>query len=34
MRRALFMLPASALTACATPREACINDATRDVRII
>lgn len=34
MRPALFMIPLLALTACATPREACINDAIREVRIL
>ena len=34
MRPALFIVPLLALTACATPREACINDALRDVRIM
>lgn len=33
MRPALLMIPVLALAACATPREACINDALRDVRI-
>lgn len=33
MRRALFLLPL-ALAACATPREACINDATRELRVL
>ncbi len=34
MRRAIFILPLLVLVACATPREACINDAVRDVRIL
>ncbi|WP_439156474.1 hypothetical protein [Yoonia sp.] len=34
MRPALLMIPLLALAACATPREACINDALRDVRIL
>lgn len=34
MRRALVILPLLALTACATPREKCIADANRDLRII
>ncbi|WP_296423150.1 hypothetical protein [Yoonia sp.] len=34
MRRAIFILPLLVLVACATPREACINDAIRDVRIL
>ncbi|MCG3266964.1 hypothetical protein [Yoonia sp. I 8.24] len=34
MRRALFILPLIALTACATPREQCINDANREVRVL
>lgn len=32
MRFAAALLPLLALAACATPREACINDATRDLR--
>ena len=34
MRPAFYLIPLLALTACATPREACINDALRDKRII
>lgn len=34
MRPALLMIPLIALTACATPRESCINDASRQVRIL
>ncbi|MDO6588902.1 hypothetical protein DS901_14065 [Loktanella sp. D2R18] len=34
MRPALFILPLIALTACATPREQCINDANREVRVL
>jgi hypothetical protein len=34
MRPALLMLPLAALAACATPREQCINDATRDGRVL
>lgn len=35
MRTALLMLPLlAALAACATPREQCINDATRDSRVL
>ena len=34
MRPALFILPVLALTACATPREQCINNVTRDLRIL
>lgn len=34
MRFALYMIPLLALTACATPREACINNAMRDLRIL
>lgn len=34
MRPTLLMIPLLALAACATPREACINDAMRDVRIL
>jgi len=33
MRRALLLLPL-ALAACSTPREACINDATRELRVL
>lgn len=33
MRPALLMIPLLALAACATPRDSCINDALRDVRI-
>jgi len=33
MRRVLLLLPL-ALAACATPREACINDATRELRVL
>ena len=34
MRYALFALPILALTACATPQEACINDVARELRTI
>jgi hypothetical protein len=34
MRPALIILPLVALAACATPREQCIADATRDTRIL
>ncbi len=34
MRPAFIILPLVALTACATPREECIRDVTRDARII
>ena len=34
MRATLFLLPIVALTACATPREQCINDATRETRVL
>ena len=34
MRAALLMLPLVVLAACATPREQCINDATRDLRVL
>lgn len=34
MRPALIILPLVALAACATPREECIGDATRDTRIL
>lgn len=34
MRPALIILPLVALTACATPREECISDATRDTRVL
>lgn len=34
MRFALFMLPLAVLTACATPREQCINQVSRDTRIL
>ena len=34
MRTAFLMLPLVALAACATPREQCINDASRDTRIL
>jgi hypothetical protein len=34
MRPALIVLPLVALTACATPREQCINDVTRETRIL
>lgn len=33
MRPALIILPLVALAACATPREQCINDVTRDTRV-
>ncbi len=34
MRTALILLPLAALAACATPREQCINEATRDTRVL
>ena len=34
MRLALFVLPFAVLTACATPREQCISEVTRDTRIL
>lgn len=34
MRPALIILPLMALTACATPREQCISDVTRDTRVL
>jgi hypothetical protein len=34
MRPALILLPFLALAACATPREQCISDATRDLRVM
>lgn len=34
MRPALIIMPLLALTACATPREECIGDATRDTRVL
>ncbi|MBQ2262589.1 MAG: hypothetical protein II336_14620 [Loktanella sp.] len=34
MRPALIILPLLALAACATPREQCINQATRDLRVL
>jgi len=34
MRPALIILPLVALAACATPREQCISDATRDLRVL
>ncbi|SFR44949.1 hypothetical protein SAMN04488005_2089 [Yoonia tamlensis] len=34
MHRALIILPLIALTACATPREQCIGDANRQVRVL
>ena len=34
MRRALIILPLVALAACATPREQCIADVTRDARVL
>jgi hypothetical protein len=34
MRPAFIILPLLALAACATPREQCIGDATRDTRIL
>ena len=34
MRPALFILPLLALAACATPREQCINQANRDLRVL
>lgn len=34
MRPALIMLPLIVLAACATPREQCINTATRDTKVL
>lgn len=34
MRRTLILLPLLTLTACATPREQCISDATSQLRVI
>ncbi len=34
MRPALMILPFLAMAACATPREQCISDATRDTRVL
>lgn len=34
MRPVLYLVPLLALTACATPRETCINQALRDKRIV
>ncbi len=34
MRRAFIILPLIAVTACATPREQCINDANRQTRVL
>ncbi|WP_322893963.1 MULTISPECIES: hypothetical protein [unclassified Yoonia] len=34
MRPALIILPLLALAACATPREQCISQATRDLRVL
>lgn len=34
MRPALLILPLLALTACATPREQCINEASREARVL
>ena len=34
MRPALIMLPLALLVACATPREQCINEVTRDTRVL
>ena len=34
MRPAFLMLPLVALAACATPREQCINEVTRDTRVL
>ncbi len=34
MRASLFILPLVALTACATPREQCISQVTRDTRVL
>ena len=34
MRPALLLLPALALAACATPREQCINEVTRDAKVL
>ncbi len=34
MRPALMILPLLALAACATPREQCIGQATRDLRVL
>lgn len=34
MRTALIIVPFVALAACATPREQCINDVSRDTRVL
>ena len=34
MRRALLILPLAVLAACATPREQCIDNVTRDTRVL
>jgi len=34
MRAALIVLPLVVLTACATPREACIDQVTRDTKVL
>ena len=34
MRAAIFVLPLLALAACATPREQCISDVTRDTKVL
>ncbi len=34
MRKNLFLLPLLALAACATPRESCISEATRELRTL
>jgi len=34
MRQALLLFPLLALTACQSPREACISDATRDLNVV
>lgn len=34
MRPALILLPLVALAACATPREQCISDVTRDTKVL
>lgn len=34
MRPAIILLPLLVLSACATPRERCLNDANREVRVL
>ena len=34
MRKALMLVPLVALAACATPREQCINEVSRDTRVL